>query len=43
VQQTIIDMRLNASGSRDTARVLRISTDTVLSELKKQAVVLASV
>ena len=43
VQQTIIDMSLNTSGIRDTARVLRISTDTVLSELKKQAVVLASV
>jgi len=28
VKQTIIDMSLNASGIRDTARVLRISTDT---------------
>ena len=36
VKQTIIDMSLNASGIRDTARVLRISTDTVLSELKKK-------
>ena len=35
VKQTIIDMSLNASGIRDTARVLRISTDTVLSELKR--------
>src|SRR5882724_1784522 len=35
VKQSIIAMRLNASGIRDTARVLRISTDTVLSELKK--------
>jgi IS1 family transposase len=26
----------NANGVRDTARVLRISTDTVLSELKKK-------
>jgi transposase-like protein len=34
VKHTIIDMTLNASGIRDTARVLRISTDTVLSELK---------
>src|SRR6266436_4447226 len=32
-----------ASGIRDTARVLRISTDTVLSELKKQEAMLASV
>src|SRR3989454_11748646 len=43
VKQTILDMSLNASGSRDTAGVLRISTDTVLSELKKKEVVLASV
>src|SRR2546425_2042689 len=43
VKRTIIDMSLNASGIRDTARVLRISTDTVLSELKKKAPVLESV
>jgi insertion element IS1 protein InsB len=43
VKQTIIDMSLNASGMRDTARVLRISTDTVLSELKKKEPVLESV
>ena len=36
VKQQIIDMSLNASGVRDTARVLRISTYTVLSELKKK-------
>ena len=36
VKQQIIDMSLNASGVRDTARVLRISTDTVLSELKRK-------
>jgi hypothetical protein len=29
-----IDMSLNVSGVRDTARVLRISTDTVLRELR---------
>src|SRR3984893_6421952 len=43
VKQQIIDMSLNASGVRDTARVLRISTDTVLSELKKKEAVLESV
>ncbi len=43
VKQTIIDMSVNASGIRDTARVLRISTDTVLSELKKKEVALESV
>src|SRR5207248_8003670 len=43
VTQTIIDMSLNASGVRNTARVLHISTDTVLRELKKKATVLESV
>ena len=43
VKHTIIDMSLNASGIRDTARVLRISTDTVLSALKKKATLLTSV
>ena len=36
VKRQIIDLALNGSGIRDTARVLRISTDTVLSELKKR-------
>ena len=36
VKQQIIDMALNGSGIRDTARVLGISKDTVLSELKKK-------
>jgi IS1 family transposase/transposase-like protein len=43
VKQLIIDMSLNASGIRDTARSLRISTDTVLSELKKKEPALESV
>src|ERR687885_2041871 len=43
VKQQIVDMSLNASGVRDTARVLRISTDTVLSELRKKEAVLESV
>ena len=43
MKHTLIDMRLNASGSRETARVLRISTDTVLSELKKKEAALESV
>src|SRR4029434_918737 len=42
VKHTIIDMSLNASGIRDIARVLRISTDTVLSELKTKSALLAS-
>jgi insertion element IS1 protein InsB len=43
VKQLIIEMSLNASGIRDTARSLRISTDTVLSELKKKEAGLESV
>jgi transposase-like protein len=34
VQRPIMDMRLNASGIRETARVLRVSTHTVLTELR---------
>jgi len=36
VKQQVIEMGLNGSGIRDTARVLKISTDTVLSEFKKK-------
>jgi transposase-like protein len=36
IKMQIIDMALNGSGIRDTARVLGISTDTVISELKKK-------
>ncbi len=43
VKQTILDLSLNASGMRDTARGLRISTDTVRRELKKKEAVLESV
>src|SRR6266404_1041953 len=43
VKQQIIDMSLNSSGVRDTARVLRISTDTVLRELRKKEAALESV
>jgi transposase-like protein len=32
----LLDYRNNASGIRDIARVLRVSTDTVLSELRKK-------
>ena len=42
VKDLIIDMSLNASGVRDTARSLHISPTTVLSELKKKEVVLES-
>ena len=43
VKHQIIAMRLNASGVRDTARVLRISTDTGLRALRKKEAALESV
>ena len=36
VKQQMVDMSLNGSGVRDTARVLKISTATVINELKKK-------
>jgi transposase-like protein len=36
VKQMIVDMAMNASGTRDTGRVLRVSKDTVTAVLKKQ-------
>lgn len=36
IKQKIVDMALNGSGIRDTARVLGISMNTVISELKKR-------
>jgi len=38
VKDKIIEMSLSGSGIRDIARVLKISTDTVISELKKRKV-----
>ena len=35
-KRKIVDMALNGSGVRDTARVLSISTATVINELKKR-------
>ena len=36
VKQQIVDMAMNASGIRDTARVLHISPNTVMAELKNK-------
>ena len=36
VKQQIVDMTLNGSGIRDTARVLRVSPTTVMSTLEKK-------
>ncbi len=43
VKDLIVDMSVNASGVRDTARSLHISTNTVLRELKKKEPLLESV
>src|SRR5262252_6064806 len=37
IQRRIVEMALNGSGIRDTARVLQVSPVTVLSVLKKRA------
>ena len=36
VKQQIVEMAMNASGIRDTARVLHISPHTVMAEFKKR-------
>src|SRR3954463_2451740 len=36
IKQQVLEMSLNGSGVRDTARVLGISPTTVLNELKKK-------
>ena len=36
IKEQIVDMALNASGIRDTARVLHVSPTTVIKELKKR-------
>jgi insertion element IS1 protein InsB len=38
IKQQIIDMALNGSGIRDTARVLHISPNTVINEIKKRSI-----
>jgi len=37
VKHQIVDMAMNASGIRDTARVLHVSPTTVIKELKKKS------
>jgi insertion element IS1 protein InsB len=37
IKAQIVDMALNGSGIRDTARVLKISPTTVINELKKKS------
>ena len=37
IKDQIVDMSLNGSGIRDTARVLKISTTTVINTLKKKS------
>ena len=38
IRRQVVDMAINGSGIRDTARVLRISPTTVIAVLKKAAV-----
>jgi transposase-like protein len=38
IKEKIIDMATNVSGIRDTARVLGIDKNTVISQLKKRKV-----
>jgi len=38
VKKQIIDMAMNGSGIRDTSRVLRVSQNTVMNEIKKNKV-----
>ena len=38
IKEQIVEMAMNASGIRDTARVLHISPTTVIKELKKRRV-----
>ena len=38
VKEQVIDMALNGSGIRDTARVLKINMNTVMSTLKKKPI-----
>ena len=40
IKEQIIDMAINGSGIRDTARVLKIDKNTVISTLKKRKKVL---
>ena len=37
ITEQLVDMRLKGSGIRDTARVLKISTTTVMNTLKKKS------
>ena len=36
IKEQVVDMAINGSGVRDTARVLKISKGTVISTLKKK-------
>ena len=38
LQAQMVDMALNGSGIRDTARVLKVNRHTVMAQIKKKAV-----
>jgi len=37
IRRQVVDLAINGSGVRDTARVLQISTATVIQEMKKKS------
>ena len=39
VKEQIVEMAMNASGIRDTARVLQVSTNTVMTERKTRSLI----
>jgi transposase-like protein len=39
IKEQVVDMAINGSGIRDTARVLKINKNTVISTLKKSRAV----
>jgi len=42
IKKQIIDMAINGSGIRDTARVLNINKNTVIDTLKKKKMILST-
>jgi transposase-like protein len=41
IKEQIVEMAINSSGIRDTARVLKINKNTVISTLKKNKIALS--
>lgn len=41
IKEQVVEMAINGSGIRDTARVLKINKNTVISTLKKKQIILS--